>query len=354
MKTLAQAKACTKCGVPKPLDHFYLVKGRYESQCKDCRNAARRHRDHVRYTTVSDITPEQELAMRKKARKCLLCSVKLTDKPGLPNSKHLDHILPLGQGGTHTHGNCRIICRTCNLSRPKDGSDFTGQLTLWAQVPAVAVRRDGRKDGGNANKGTCRKGLHPWIPANIKVTAAGKKLCEPCYRAKESNKQHPRRQCKCGAMFPAPGATLMCPPCTDGAARKAAELHATGLSWVQVAAQVGYGTAEGARYAAKRIGYSPPPGLAAAKARAKAQPRPPRLCPDCGKPRPEQAPGRKGPAQCQPCAEARAWRAVEMRRRGMTLEEIGARLGYASKSSVTNLMKTVVPVEARMGRPVSR
>jgi hypothetical protein len=90
-------------------------------------------------TRESDITPRQEADIRKRARKCTLCSVYMTGKVGKPNTKHLDHIIPINIGGTHTHGNVRIICRTCNLARPKDGSDYTGPVTLWAQVADVMM-----------------------------------------------------------------------------------------------------------------------------------------------------------------------------------------------------------------------
>jgi 5-methylcytosine-specific restriction endonuclease McrA len=64
----------------------------------------------------------------------------MTDESNQPNSKHLDHIIPVVMGGTHTMGNVRIICRTCNLSRPKDGSDLDGhQPTLWAQSVKLTV-----------------------------------------------------------------------------------------------------------------------------------------------------------------------------------------------------------------------
>jgi hypothetical protein len=310
---------------------------------RECRRedgkARVRNRQNLKRSSVSDITPEQEMAMRKRARKCPLCGVRLTNKPGLPNSKHLDHILPISQGGTHTHGNVRITCRTCNLTRPKDGRDFVGQLTLFAQGPSPVSRP--RKP---RNTRTCGKGLHPWIPENIAVWKDGKKHCKLCRRAND-DRHHPRqqRQCGCGALFaPASQHVRMCPACTDTAARKAAELHATGgLTWDEVAAQVGYGSGWGAAYAARRVGYVPPP--------RPATPPQPRTCPDCGTP---LAPG-KGPRDCQPCAEARAWRAVEMRTGGMTLRAIADQLGYDSISSVTNLMNTVVTVGSKMGRPRS-
>jgi len=236
--------------------------------------------------------------MRRRTRKCPLCSVGLTGKLNLPNSKHLDHIVPLNQGGTHTHGNVRIICASCNLRRPKDGSDFIGQVTLWAQSEVPVSRM-----------------------------------------TKQEKRRYLPVKCRCAALFAAPGRTLMCPSCTEDAGRKAAELHAGGLAWPQVAAQVGYTTAEGARYAAKRIGYVSLP-------RPKAE-KPGRICADCGTPK------RKGAQDCEPCTTARARQVVQMRNGGMTLREISDHLGYSSISSVTNLMARVVTVSKRMGRPPS-
>lgn len=106
--------------------------------------ARKRNREHAKRAAVSDITTEQEIQMRRDARDCAMCGVVLTDEDGLPNSKHLDHIVPLGVGGTHTLGNVRIVCRTCNVRRPRDGSDYLGPVTLWAVIPGVAARRGRR------------------------------------------------------------------------------------------------------------------------------------------------------------------------------------------------------------------
>jgi len=337
---------CATCGKPFVAHGVRLKAATCGPDChrkhESALHAARaRHREHLKRTGLSDITPEQEAEMRRRARKCPLCGVRLTNKLGLPNSKHLDHILPISQGGTHTHGNCRILCRDCNLRRPKDGSDFTGQLTLWAQGPAPVSRPDRRRNGANTNKATCRKGLHPWIPANITIVKGGKKRCRLCREAKELTR-YPRHTCKCGAEFAAPGKTFMCPDCVEATARRAAELHACGgVTWEQVAAEVGYGTAEGARYAAERIGYKS--GLRRADAKAA------RPCQYCGK-RAEDTRGQRHPT-CLACTEDRAWRAVELQRSGATLRAIADELGYGSITSVTNLMKNVVVIESRMGRP---
>jgi len=97
------------------------------------RQRIKTHRRHDR-ERLTDITPEYEMALRAKAKRCPLCDVKLIDSPYLPNSKELDHIIPQCVGGTHTIGNVRIICRRCNLARPNDGSDYVGPVTLWAQA----------------------------------------------------------------------------------------------------------------------------------------------------------------------------------------------------------------------------
>lgn len=103
----------------------------------DVRNSHWRNKNHQRRRAevATDITAEYERAMRARAKRCPLCLVKLTDVAGRPSSKELDHIIPINVFGTHTIGNVRIICRACNLARPKDGSDYSGPVTLWSQVP---------------------------------------------------------------------------------------------------------------------------------------------------------------------------------------------------------------------------
>lgn len=216
-------------------------------------NARKRNREHAKRAAFSDITPDQELAMRRRARKCPLCGIRMRDQGGEPDSKELDHIVPVNVGGTHTHGNVRIVCRTCNQHRPKDGSDYTGPITLWAVLPGTVARPHGL-----ANKATCRRGLHPWVAENIKVMPNGKKVCATC-RASLGRTRNPPRPCaRCGTLTPLPGSQAMCPACIDSAARRAAELHAAGgLTWNEIAPLVGYGSGTGAWYAAKRIGYVP-------------------------------------------------------------------------------------------------
>lgn len=116
--------------------HYNKATGHYFAKDPERERARQRLKTYRRKGKVreSDITLEYEVALRTRAKRCPLCDVKLTVTPYLPNSKELDHIIPLGMGGTHTIGNVRIICRQCNGTRPKDGSDYTGPVTLWAEV----------------------------------------------------------------------------------------------------------------------------------------------------------------------------------------------------------------------------
>lgn len=110
------------------------------SEDPEKRRARWRVRNHMRRTLgrMGDVTPEYELMLRTKAKRCPMpdCGVRLIDEPYLPASKELDHMIPVNprSGGTHTIGNVRIICRKCNNARPYDGSDYTGPVTLWAEA----------------------------------------------------------------------------------------------------------------------------------------------------------------------------------------------------------------------------
>lgn len=160
---LGRRPVCDDCGTET--DRHRTSQGLYCTAC----SAARRHawysrKNYTRRTALrhTDITAPYIGQLRREARRCPMCSVKLTDEPNQPNSKHLDHIVPVVIGGTHTVGNVRIICRTCNLRRPKDGSDLGGhQPTLWAQdaaLAAVAARtRRGQCDrcGARKRRGRC-------------------------------------------------------------------------------------------------------------------------------------------------------------------------------------------------------
>jgi 5-methylcytosine-specific restriction endonuclease McrA len=144
------AKRPTECTEPGCSNPLSTTTTRFRPVCGPCRvkkmprldseqvKAHQRRKTHIRKARMryADFTPTQERQMRAKAKRCPLCTVRLIEEPYRPASKELDHIVPLGVGGTHTLGNVRIICRSCNLARPKDGSDYSGPVTLFAMEVA--------------------------------------------------------------------------------------------------------------------------------------------------------------------------------------------------------------------------
>ncbi|MBB4699309.1 hypothetical protein BJ982_000853 [Sphaerisporangium siamense] len=211
--------ACDDCG--KSTTRRRTSVGRLCESCATARARARWIAKNHRRRTVgrlSDVTPAYERGLRARARKCPLCSVRLTSKADRPNSKHLDHILPIAAGGTHSIGNVRIICRTCNLSRPYDGSDLDGyQLTLWAQDSAFIPMP-----------------VRPVVPRCACGTELRKGRCWTC----EPSRHHIRLE----------------------AGRRAAELRAARMKWQDIADELGLGN-PGAAYAAARM-YGDPDVMA--------------------------------------------------------------------------------------------
>lgn len=207
------------------------------------RKARERAKTHLRKAVgrYADVTPEDERRMRDKAKRCPLCKVKLIKEPYLPTSKELDHMVPLNMGGTHTHGNVRIICRACNQARPKDGSDYLGPVTLWAQDQAVA-----------ATLVATRVRIKPTTtePRPQPSCECGRLLyggrCWTC------NPNHPQR-----APTYVPAASLTYAQKRDRT-RQAARMRAEGKSWWEIADTLGYGRESSALQAVRDYRPDPP------------------------------------------------------------------------------------------------
>ena len=120
---------------------------------------------------------------------------------------------------------------------------------------------------------------------------------------------------------------------------RGAELHATGLTWQQIAEQVGYESGTGAWYAAKRIGYIPAPRVPSLK--------PGRTCPDCGMPL-------RGPRpRCEECQRVRILRAAHLRYDlDWSMRDIAREFGYSSGESVRALLKSDAAIEVQHAQPV--
>ena len=64
------------------------------------------------------ITTSSLLLLKEKTKHCVLCSSVL-DYDG-SGCVHLDHIIPLSKGGTHSLDNVRWVCARCNLIKGSD------------------------------------------------------------------------------------------------------------------------------------------------------------------------------------------------------------------------------------------
>jgi 5-methylcytosine-specific restriction endonuclease McrA len=149
---------CDDCG--RETSRGATAYGRFCTQCAADRKRARESRKVSKRRTAqrfTDITAEYERELRRRTRRCSICRIWMTGKPGQASSKQLDHIIPIVLGGTHTVGNVRIICRTCNLTRPKDGTDLAGhQPTLWAQdLGAVEAMSEAQRPARRGSRCRC-------------------------------------------------------------------------------------------------------------------------------------------------------------------------------------------------------
>lgn len=70
-------------------------------------NATRRARSRSSGRLSPNIVP---LLMAKQSARCAACACELVEF-------HLDHILPLALGGSHTDDNVQLLCPPCNLRK---------------------------------------------------------------------------------------------------------------------------------------------------------------------------------------------------------------------------------------------
>jgi hypothetical protein len=103
-----------------------------------------RHGNHVRLARLSrlpsDLTPALCSAILAGRTFCPLCRRRMVEGPrGNPRQKQLDHIVPLCVGGSHTRGNVRVICASCNQRRPTDGSDLPASVLASAAGEATVL-----------------------------------------------------------------------------------------------------------------------------------------------------------------------------------------------------------------------
>lgn len=85
-----------------------------------------------------DLTRSFAAKLRQAATHCSVptCRAELIDVPYQPNSREIDHIVPLEYGGTHTRDNVRVVCRWCNQARCFDARHGVDTLSPdWTPPP---------------------------------------------------------------------------------------------------------------------------------------------------------------------------------------------------------------------------
>lgn len=83
--------------------------------------AAQRLRSHKRRAILKegDVTKKDIEFLLSIIKNCPLCGVEMNIIYQHPASKNIDHIIPLCVGGKNEKTNIRVICRKCNLKRPR-------------------------------------------------------------------------------------------------------------------------------------------------------------------------------------------------------------------------------------------
>lgn len=134
-------QTCTKCNQTKSLTEFHKDTSKltgYRSVCKECRyelekesnstylkteagkisSASRKGKrtSRIRGTENSTISRASLSELKlKQDNKCAYCNTLLDYS--IPRAVHLDHVVPLSKGGTHTIDNVVWACSSCNLAK---------------------------------------------------------------------------------------------------------------------------------------------------------------------------------------------------------------------------------------------
>lgn len=79
-----------------------------------------RNTEREPYTREEIIERDSEIINGTKVPVCQICH-----KPILPDQElHIDHIIPVAEGGADMKSNVRAVHKLCNITRPKDGRDL--------------------------------------------------------------------------------------------------------------------------------------------------------------------------------------------------------------------------------------
>lgn len=120
---------CLKCGADREFHKSYCLPCGLAELREQRSEYRRRRRARMRGSRV-EVFKRREILERDGYR-CQECGCKTRPDWNVNHDKypHLDHIVPLAKGGSHTRVNTQCLCRKCNLSKSDSEG---GQMRLIA------------------------------------------------------------------------------------------------------------------------------------------------------------------------------------------------------------------------------
>lgn len=122
-----ETRTCRLCNEIKPLELFEVdsrVKGGRTNHCRDCKHGlddrASRTFRQLKRRSLEDYTPlgvtrtELQALYLAFDGKCIYCGAK---EDGEGRAHHLDHVIPVSDGGRHHISNLVLACPACNSSK---------------------------------------------------------------------------------------------------------------------------------------------------------------------------------------------------------------------------------------------
>lgn len=119
------------------------------------RRAEARRRKRLK-EAESDGVSREEIIKRDSVGGVAICQI--CGKPILKfTDLHIDHIVPLGEGGSDTADNKRVVHKSCNLRRPKDGRDLKPAKTTQPKTTQPKTNRVRSGQSKTKKEGRSRK-----------------------------------------------------------------------------------------------------------------------------------------------------------------------------------------------------
>lgn len=124
-KPIPPEKACTQCGIVKPLSGYSFDNRRDDGRQSNCRKCTHLRQAHYRMERRAkewgaDAERIDALVLAERdAWICGICHKAIDPTLTYPNRgyRSIDHVTPLSMGGDHTYKNTRIAHWYCNVKR---------------------------------------------------------------------------------------------------------------------------------------------------------------------------------------------------------------------------------------------